>query len=132
MYYIFILNSGFRNFNNYPPRLALAEIKPDLPCPENVYEAVNSTDCFQKVYNRNSVEPSSLERILKLLLAEDFGEEQKSILSTLTPLHYFIIINGSSQPQGGQSFGGMYLICIYSISHHHPHSTRNFLQQKHQ
>lgn len=93
MYYIFILDSGFCIFHNYPPRLALAEIKVDLPCPEDVYEAVDSTDCFQKAYNHNSAEPSSLERILKLLLAEDFGEEEKCILSTLTPLHYFIIIN---------------------------------------
>jgi hypothetical protein len=100
MYYIFILDSGFCIFHNYPLRLALAEIKADLPCPEDVYEAVDSTDCFQKACNHNSAEPSSLERILKLLLAEDFGEEEKSILSTLTPLHHFIIINGSSQPHG--------------------------------
>jgi hypothetical protein len=94
MYYIFILDTGFCIFYNYPPRLALGEITADMPCSEDTYAASSSADCFQKVCDENIAQRRTLSPILKLLLNEDFGEEATGYLTKLTTLQYFIVLNG--------------------------------------
>ncbi|KIW89239.1 uncharacterized protein Z519_10092 [Cladophialophora bantiana CBS 173.52] len=47
--YVFLLDTAFTIFNNFPPRMVLREATNDLACPEPCFQASTALDCFNKI-----------------------------------------------------------------------------------
>ncbi|EXJ69403.1 uncharacterized protein A1O5_07439 [Cladophialophora psammophila CBS 110553] len=91
--YVFLLDSGFVMFNNLPPRMAAAEMKLNLACPEGCFQADSARDCFLRLRqwysSANTTATMSLSAALETLCQKELDDRVCMRFSTVGILNMF-------------------------------------------
>ncbi|KAH7149838.1 hypothetical protein B0J13DRAFT_548937 [Dactylonectria estremocensis] len=99
--YVFLLDSSFVFFHNFPPRVMLPELDVDLACPDSCFQASSAEECFILLYDSvqsRRLQPSlRISEVIGLLCQPDYEHwgafQNLSILNMftiVTALHYLL------------------------------------------
>ncbi|KAH7160671.1 hypothetical protein EDB81DRAFT_323008 [Dactylonectria macrodidyma] len=99
--YVFLLDSSFTFFHNFPPRVMVPELDVDLLCPDSCFQASSAEECFILLYDSiqsRRLQPSvRLSEVIGLLCQPDYEHwgafHNLSILNMftiVTALHYLL------------------------------------------
>jgi hypothetical protein len=98
--YVFLLDSGFVIFNNLPPRMAAAEMKLDLACPESAFQATSPMECFDRLeewrFSANMTKTMSVSEALETLCREELDERTCKVFATFGTLNMFTMASSRS------------------------------------
>jgi hypothetical protein len=100
MLFIYIHDTAFAIFTNYPPRTRVQEMSLDMACPEACFQASSSRECFAAIKTWTS-HPlwkcrMRLREVVEVVLCSDIATapEIMAYLSHLGILNLWIVCSG--------------------------------------
>lgn len=96
MHFVFLQDIAFVIFNNLPPRMAAAEMKLNLCCPEECFQAESAGECFIELQMWRSLPLArlSLSTALATICRETLSEAVCMSFASAGPLNMFSLTTG--------------------------------------
>lgn len=121
--YVFLLDSAFVMFNNLPPRMAAAEMRLSLACPEECFQADNLPDSFLRLKqwysSANTSATLSLSAALETLCQKELDDKICRVFATVGILNMFTMVSGENledrQGYGLLQGGANRLLAMHSL-----------------
>ncbi|EFW14787.1 hypothetical protein D8B26_000550 [Coccidioides posadasii str. Silveira] len=93
--WIFLLDTAFVIFNNFPPRMVIKEMKNHVAAPEACFQAVTADQCFEQIQMwmpaKSPFWRVSFRSAFETLCRGDLTADMRHILAALGPLNLFAI-----------------------------------------
>lgn len=96
MHFVFLQDIAFVIFNNLPPRMTAAELKLNLCCPEECFQAETAGECFIELQMWRSLPLAklSLSTTLLAICRETLSEAMCMNFANAGPLNMFSLTTG--------------------------------------
>lgn len=96
--YVFLLDSGFVIFYNFPPRLVVQEANVSLVCPEACFQAQTAAECeaYVRMWTSHRLyQPSlSLSSAIEILCRRSVSQYHRDVFIELGSVNLMIIATG--------------------------------------
>jgi hypothetical protein len=92
--FVHLLDTAFTIFNNFPPRIAITELKMNLACPEACFQAESADDCLLQLIN-GTTPFNSIASVVETICEEEIDPTAWHALTQIGVLNSFVIISGS-------------------------------------
>lgn len=101
MLFIYIHDTGFAIFSNYPPRTRIQEMSLGMACPEACFQAQSAAECLTAIRTWTA-HPlwecrRTLRDIVQIMFRKDFDLDIRAYLSHLGILNLWIVCSGKSR-----------------------------------
>ncbi|QMW33472.1 hypothetical protein G4B84_008903 [Aspergillus flavus NRRL3357] len=102
MLFIYIHDTGFAIFSNYPPRTRIQEMSLGMACPEACFQAQTATECLSAIRTWTA-HPlwgcrRTLRDIVKVMFCKDINLDVRAYISHLGILNLWIVCSASQKP----------------------------------
>lgn len=98
--FIYIHDTGFAIFSNYPPRTRIQEMSLGMACPEACFQAQTATECLSAIRTWTA-HPlwgcrRTLRDIVKVMFCKDINLDVRAYISHLGILNLWIVCSGKN------------------------------------
>jgi len=96
MYFVFLQDIAFVMFNNLPPRMTAGEMKLNLCCSEECFQAESADECYveMQLWMLLPLAKASFNTVLTAICQQQLSEDACMTFARVGPLNLFSLTTG--------------------------------------